>query len=653
MGLQTARTMLREPEEPLNFQASLLAAMNDAVMAVDKNQVITFLNPAAEQLFGVEASAVLGRPLATVYELPQDQQNAERAPADRGAYTNENIYVRPDGKRIIVDSTINVLPPLSGGGSVIVIRDVSEKKEAEFALVKQSSDLLQANEDLTHFSYAVSHDLQAPLRTMVSFSQLLALKYKGGLDEQAGQFIRMIIEAGTRMSVMIRDLLELARYAGDDPPREESISLESALEAALENLGGELRATGATVKYGDLPDCGKNLSRFIPVFQNLIGNSLKYRQPETEPVITISSERVGNEWVIHVQDNGIGFKPEQAAELFGVFRRLHGSQYAGTGVGLAICKRIVERHGGRIWATASPGAGALFSFSIPVEALVIPLPFKEESRSMPRPAQFVLDTSALESTIAVGAPFDEFFQTLDLAQAMVRDLHGIILVWTKGAERLFGWSKSEAMGKRAHDLLKTQFSCPLEEIEIELLKNGEWKGQLQKFSKDGRRLWLASHWALYRDGSGRPQSVIEVNNDITALKEAEESLKKSSGQRDLAWRTGEMGVWRWDMTTGAVEWDETTERLHGMKPGSFNGTFEAFEERVHPSERDLVKQRIEEVLRQGPDYTIEYRALRSDGDYGWLRGRGKVIRENGIPARFIGVVWKEMTDATERTALAD
>jgi PAS domain S-box-containing protein len=394
------------------------------------------------------------------------------------------------------------------------------------------------------------------------------------------------------------------------------------------------------VEFSSLPNCGENLSHFVPVFQNLIGNSLKYRNPQSEPVIAISSERVGKEWVIHVRDNGIGFKPEQASELFGVFKRLHGSQYPGTGVGLAICKRIVERHGGKIWATASPESGAIFSFSIPAEPVELALQAKDGTRTPQSTTQTLANTAAPDIIPAVAAPFDEFFQTLDLAQAMVRDLHGTILVWTKGAERLFGWSKNEAMGKRAHDLLKTKFPQPLEQIETNLLNTGEWKGQLQKFKKDGSRLWLASHWALYRDGSGRPQSVIEVNNDITALKEAEEALEQSSWQRDLALSAGEMGIWRWDITAGVVEWDQTVERLHGMTPGSFNGTFEAFEDRVHPSERDSVKQRIEEALRQGPGYKVEYRALHADGDYRWLRGRGHVIRENGVAKSLIGVVWK-------------
>ncbi len=542
-----------------NVQANILKTIDDAVIAIDTNEIVTFFSPGAERLYGVKTSAALGKPLTSIYQYEflttEDAQKAASLLAERGTWKGENVHVRPDGSRIIVSCTVNVLPQESGGGLVAVIRDVSEQKKAEFGLLRKSSELLKANEDLTHFAYAVSHDLQAPLRTMVSFSQLLALKYKARLDEQGGQFIRMIVDAGTRMSVMIRDLLEYVRCAGDDQPPAQPIGLTKALETALENLGSELRATGASVDYNSLPDCGENLTQFVQVFQNLIGNSLKYRNPQAAPVISISSERIDKEWVIHVRDNGIGFKAEQAPELFGVFRRLHGSQYAGTGVGLAICKRIVERQGGKIWATATPQAGAVFSFSIPAEHRPLSLPPHE-----PLPAKIHLSLSAPETSPVVAAPFDEFFQTLDLAQAMVRDLHGAILVWTKGAERLFGWSKAEAMGKRAHDLLHTKFPRPLEEIETELLREGEWKGQLQKFKKDGGRLWLATHWALYRDGSGRPQSVIEVNNDITALKEAEEALEQSSRQRDLALSAGEMGIWRWDVTTGVVEWDQTTER---------------------------------------------------------------------------------------------
>ncbi|HXJ40133.1 MAG TPA: ATP-binding protein, partial [Bryobacteraceae bacterium] len=176
-----------------------------------------------------------------------------------------------------------------------------------------------------------------------------------------------IVNASCRMDAMIHDLLELAKSAEGGRTFSRPVALEQALAAALDNLGSRVQATGASITHRALPLVAGDAVQLAQVFQNLIGNSLKYRKPGMVPEIHVSAERGETEWVIRVRDNGIGFEAEQAEKIFRVFKRLHGAEYAGTGVGLAICKRIIERQGGRIWATSAPGEGAVFAFSIPCQ----------------------------------------------------------------------------------------------------------------------------------------------------------------------------------------------------------------------------------------------------------------------------------------------
>lgn len=237
------------------------------------------------------------------------------------------------------------------------------KNQAEQAL----ESLRKINEDLQQFAYVASHDLQEPLRNITNFVQLLGRKYKSDSDAETANFIAYIVNGVQRMRTLISDLLDYSRVANIDqqePFRETDIN--DVLNITVMNLHSAIQESGATVARGPLPKVLADFGQLAQLFQNLIGNAIKYRNKDVEAKIEVTAERVGAEWVFTVQDNGIGIDSKYAERVFGIFKRLHGAgQYSGTGVGLAICKKIVERHLGRIWVESEPGRGSAFRFTLP------------------------------------------------------------------------------------------------------------------------------------------------------------------------------------------------------------------------------------------------------------------------------------------------
>lgn len=242
------------------------------------------------------------------------------------------------------------------------LRDAERERTA--ALEAALDRLQEINGDLQQFAYAASHDLQSPIRTVMTMSQLLARRYKGKIDGEADQLIESITEGMRRLNELVDDLLAYSRlsWRGDEPPAE--ISLETAVEMALANMEDLLKASEGSVETETLPVVTGRRTHFVQLFQNLIGNSLKYRGGR-RPEVRITAEHGPEECVIHVSDNGIGFEPDYAAQIFEPFKRLHGYEYPGSGIGLAICSRIVKQYGGRIWAESEAGKGSVFSFPIP------------------------------------------------------------------------------------------------------------------------------------------------------------------------------------------------------------------------------------------------------------------------------------------------
>jgi PAS domain S-box-containing protein len=238
--------------------------------------------------------------------------------------------------------------------------DIHEQKETE-------DELRRANEDLQQFAYSASHDLQEPVRNVTVYSELIAKRYHDVLDADGRRFLGFLTEGGSRLAMLIGDLLAYTRAGA----RDGDITIQSAaavLQYTLSSLAEAIRESGATVTYDSLPDVYMGDTHLQQVLQNLIGNALKYRGEET-PRIHISALNLGTAWRFSVQDNGIGIDPSYREKIFGVFKRLHRDhKYSGTGIGLAICQRVVERYGGRIWVESAPGAGSTFYFTIPQRA---------------------------------------------------------------------------------------------------------------------------------------------------------------------------------------------------------------------------------------------------------------------------------------------
>ena len=246
-------------------------------------------------------------------------------------------------------------------------RDITERKRAEQALVKKSEDLARSNADLAQFAYVASHDLQEPLRTITRFVQLLEKRYQGKLDQDADEFIGFVVSGTKRMQQIINDLLAYSRVnTSREPPN--IMKIEDAIQRAMQNIKYVLEDTRGTIIYGEMPSIIADEPQMTQLFQNMIGNALKFHGEEA-PRVEISAARKENDWIFSVRDNGIGIDPQYKDRIFEIFQRLHTcEEYAGTGIGLAIAKKIVERHEGHIWVESQPGKGSTFNFTLPVDA---------------------------------------------------------------------------------------------------------------------------------------------------------------------------------------------------------------------------------------------------------------------------------------------
>ena len=238
-----------------------------------------------------------------------------------------------------------------------------ERKTAQAALAKKMEELAHSNQELEQFAYIASHDLQEPLRMVASYTQLLSERYRGKLDEQADKYMGYAVEGALRMQGLIQDLLAFSR-SGRHGLEMKNIECDSVVGGALQNLQAAIAESGAVILHDPLPSITGNAVQLTQVFQNLIGNAIKFRGKDA-PMIQIEAKPQGADWLFSVQDNGIGVPPGQEEAVFTIFRRLHTrAEYPGNGIGLSICKKIIEQHGGKIWVETRPGPGTVFHFTL-------------------------------------------------------------------------------------------------------------------------------------------------------------------------------------------------------------------------------------------------------------------------------------------------
>ena len=278
-------------------------------------------------------------------------------------------FVTAESQRVYSHADLTLAEEIAHRAATAVenARLFTESKAAQEALARSNKELQRANEDLNQFAYSASHDLQEPLRMVAVFSQLLARKYQERLDGEADKYISYTVQGARRMEMLLKDLLAYTVAVNIAPRDIVPVNASRVLQTVFANLNTAIAESGAEVTSdGDLPELRIQEIHLVQLFQNLIGNAIKYRS-ECPPRVHIKCERQPHEWKISIKDNGIGIPSAYKEQVFGIFRRLHSSdKYTGTGIGLAICQRIVERYGGRIWVESEEGAGSTFCFTLPL-----------------------------------------------------------------------------------------------------------------------------------------------------------------------------------------------------------------------------------------------------------------------------------------------
>jgi signal transduction histidine kinase/ABC-type amino acid transport substrate-binding protein len=371
--LKQSENMLRIKE--LEYR-SLIEHLPAGIVVHSPDTSIKLSNPMASHLLGLTEDQLLGKTAidpawcfigADGAPIPLPEYPVNRVLSSGTPLTGQLIGIcRPD-RAEPAWALCNAYPVCDAEGRldkvVVSFADITDRIRVEEQLQKTLADLSRSNQELERFAYVASHDLQEPVRMVVSYAQLLELRYGEQLDGTAREFIGFLVDGARRMHQMINDLLAYSRVGTKGRPAEQ-IDAGSCCAQALGNLKLLVEQTGAEISMTGLPTLTADSPQLVQLFQNLVGNSLKFHG-DLPPRVSIRAEELAMEWRFAVADNGIGLDPAQGDRIFQIFQRLHGySEYPGTGIGLAICKRIVERHGGRIWVESAPGAGATFFFTI-------------------------------------------------------------------------------------------------------------------------------------------------------------------------------------------------------------------------------------------------------------------------------------------------
>jgi PAS domain S-box-containing protein len=350
---------------------NLLEAAPDAMVVVNQGGEIVLLNVRAEKQFGYRRDELVGQKVKNIIPegfaerlIADALRSAEDALEQQIGTGIELTGRRKDGSEFPIEIMLSPLESAEGILVTAAIRDITKRKKAEAHLLQKVKELNRSNEELGQFAYIASHDLQEPLRMVASYTQLLSRRYKGKLDADADEFISFAVDGASRMHRLIQDLLAYSRVGTKGKDLHDTSS-EEALRQALMNLRGAIEESGALVTHDPLPTVLADEMQLIQLFQNLVGNAIKYQNPGIPQVHIRAAKNGDKRWIFSVQDNGLGIDSQYFEKIFVIFQRLHKrEEFAGTGVGLAICKKIVEQHGGSISVESQPGRGSTFRFTL-------------------------------------------------------------------------------------------------------------------------------------------------------------------------------------------------------------------------------------------------------------------------------------------------
>ncbi len=368
-GFNTMTTKLKQAQDKITSLAAIVESSTDAIISATLEGIIVSWNPGAEKLYGYSDKEAIGRSI-TLLTLPDHTDDIstilDKIRSGETITAYDTSRMRKDGT--LVDVSITVSPVKDSTGKIIgasgIARNITDRKKLEERLKRYSGELEQSNRELDNFAAIAAHDLGAPIRAVSGFAGLLQRRYKEKLGADADQYILNIVEGTGRMQNLINDLLGYARAGTRETPLV-PVDVNAIIETTLANLTFEITESRAVITVGHLPTLSADSTQLIQLFQNLVGNAIKYRS--NTPRIHIDAERKDGEWLFRVSDNGIGIDPRQFDRIFQIFQRLHTiDEYSGTGIGLATCKKIVERLGGHIWVESKLGEGSTFFFTLPV-----------------------------------------------------------------------------------------------------------------------------------------------------------------------------------------------------------------------------------------------------------------------------------------------
>jgi PAS domain S-box-containing protein len=355
--------------------AAIVDSTDEAVYSVNGSHLITSWNRGAERLFGYRADELVGAPLSLLLPPGADTSGLEAALRGEPGLQFDVMRLRKDGDRVFVAETISPMRDADGDvvGAAILASDISSRVGTQRALAvtrreleDKNRRLERSNADLEQFAYVASHDLSEPLRAVAGMVALLARRYRGRLDADADDFIGFAVDGCERMRRMIEDLLVLSRV-GRVEHRLEQLDTGTIVATVVETLAAQLEEAGGAVRWADLPVVTGDRAQLTRVFQNLISNAIKFRRSDVPVVVEVSAaHEPEGQWRFLVSDNGIGIEEQYRNRIFQMFQRLHTSDvYSGSGIGLAVAERIIDRHGGTIGMISNPGGGSTFWFTLP------------------------------------------------------------------------------------------------------------------------------------------------------------------------------------------------------------------------------------------------------------------------------------------------